>query len=348
MPELHLDEVFSSSMSFNSPNGFFHDSVTPNRQTDTPSPSSTYTPRSPQYNHETPTRQVASIVHLGSPLHSETDLPNQSLPASSTPGSPPSEGNDQWSSAVGRATTGKSGRVIERLMGDNDRLQREIKLATVRLEEEIKRGESARAALDSLRATNENLKALQEADKAALARRDRKIEDLKADLTTERSRREKAENETRDIGKERDEIVDDCRKEVLAVKELARKSSNQYEILSGSWRSLDNGYRHQTKKLKTDILLLRDERRDDQQRIARLDIVIGQLHQESEKTKKAKDRMSQEFEEYKREKEEGMRDIKERAEKNESANEQALREMTKLLGEMKYIINVKRDVKGVE
>ena len=333
-------------MNIDGPNGIFHDPAAPTRQNNVSPKPLAYTPRSSPGIHETPIKHVPSVTRLGSPLLSEPDIFNQSLHTSSAPGSPPSENNDPWSSAVGRATTGKSGRVIERLMGDNDRLQREIKLATVKLEEEIKRGESARAALDSLRITNETLKEMCDADKAALARRDRKTEDLKADLTAERARRQQAENEMKDMARERDRVLADCSREVLTEKELSKKSSSQYEILSGSWKGLDDGYRHQTKKLKMDIALLQNERVNDRQRIARLDVVVGQLHQESEKTKKAKDRMSEDFEEYKRVKEAGMREIKRKAEKNESENEQALREMTKLLGEMKYVINLKRNVKG--
>lgn len=266
----------------------------------------------------------------------------------SAPETPRSESNDPWSSAVGRATTGKSGRVIEKLMGDNDRLQKEIKLATVKLEEEVKRGESATAALDSLRATNENLKAMHETDKATLTRRNRKIEELKVDLEAERSRREKVEKAMNDLGLETDEIVASCRRELHEEKERAKKSTSQYEILSGSWKSLDAGYNRQTQKLKTDIKALLDARMDDQQRLAQLDVVVAQLQQECGKTRKVKDKVVQEFEQYKSEEEESIKDIRERAERNTSTNEQVSKEMAKVLGEMKHVINVKRDVRGAE
>lgn len=298
--------------------------------------------------NETPTKQFASISRLGSPFHPEANVSSLGAGMLSAPETPASESNDPWSSAVGRATTGKSGRVIERLMGDIDRLQKEIKLATVKLEEELKRGESATVALDSLRATNENLKAIDETGKAALARRDRKIEELKADLEAERLRRENAEKAMNVIELERDEIVGTCRRELNEGKECARKSMSQYEILSSSWKSLDASYSRQTQQLKTDIKALHEVRIGDQQRLAQLDVVVGQLHQECEKTRRVKDKVVQEFEQYKREKEESIKDIKEKAERNTSAHEQVSKEMAKVLGEMKHVINVKRDVKGAE
>ena len=335
-------------MSFNGVTGFLHDPGTPRRPNGSSPPPSNPVIRSTSNDNETLTRQFASISRLGSPLHSEANVSSLGAGMLSAPETPASESNDPWSSAVGRATTGKSGRVIERLMGDNDRLQKELKLATVKLEEEVKRGESATAALDSLRATNENLMAIHETGKAALARRDRKIEELKADLEVERLRREKAEKAMNVIGLERDEVVGSCRRELHEEKERARKSTSQYEILSGSWKSLDAGYNRQTQKLKTDIKALHDARIGDQQRLAQLDVVVGQLHQECEKTRRVKDKIVQEFEQYKREEEEGTRGIRERAERNTSAHEQISKEVAKVLGEMKHVINVKRDVKGAE
>ena len=347
-PQLSLNELFTPAMSFNGVTGFLHDPVTPKTPNGSSPPASSHTPRSTMNDNKTPTKQMASISRIGSPLHSEANVSSLSAGMLSAPETPASESNDPWSSAVGRATTGKSGRVIERLMGDNDRLQKEIKLATVRLEEEVKRGESATAALDSLRATNENLKAIHETGRAALSRKERKIEELKADVQAERARREQAEKEMKIIGLERDEIVGSCRRELHEEKERARKSTSQYEILSSSWKSLAASYNRQIQKLKMDVKALFDARTEDQQRLARLDVVVGQLHQECEKTRRINDKMAQEFEQYKREKEESIRNIRERAERNASAHEEVSKEMAKVLGEMKYVINVKRDVKGAE
>ncbi|MCJ1311782.1 hypothetical protein MMC25_005455 [Agyrium rufum] len=356
-PRLQLNEVFSPSMNLNGINGFFSSESSPtpppppNRNignSPAPSTASSQPVRPPLYHRTTPTKASASHgSRHGSPMPSEDNFEWRGTASTSeTPASESS--NDPWSSAIGRATTGKSGRVIERLMGDNDRMQRDIKLATVKLEEEVKRGESARVALDSLRATNENLKAIHEADKAALLRRDRKIEELKADLEAERIRRDQAEVVMRDVTRERDETVGRCRREALEEKEVARKAVSQYEILSRSWSSLDDGYRRQVEKLQADINNSQTERVEDREKLAQLEVVIGQLHQESEKTRRAKERVMLQFEEYKREKEDGLREIRERAERSDKANEAALVEMQTVLGEMRWAMNVKRDVRGAQ
>ncbi len=253
-----------------------------------------------------------------------------------------------WSAAVGHATTGKSGRVIERLMGENDHLRRDVKLKNLRYEEEAKRSEMARSKLENLQATNDNLVASHEVDKAALARRDRKFEELKAELEVERRRREMAEQETKDTTKERDEVVSRCRRELMEEKETARKITAQYDVLSSSWKTLSEGYRRQLDKLRADIKLLTQRRVEDRTKLERLVVVMEQTRRESEKMSQAKQAVSKIFQDYKAESEEGMKDIRERAARNEEASHGALEEMEKVVGEMRYIINLKKDLKDAE
>lgn len=117
-------------------------------------------------------------------------------------------------------------------MGENDRLQREKKLAIVKLEEEVKRGESARLALEGLQVSNETLSSIHESDKTQMTKKDRKIELLRADLQSEKLRREKAEKETRESRRERDEVVEELRRDAAEDREEARRSTAQYEILA--------------------------------------------------------------------------------------------------------------------
>lgn len=229
-------------------------------------------------------------------------------------------------------------------MGDNDRLQREKTLATVKLEEEIKRGESARSALESLQVSNANLVSIHESDKTFLAKKDRRIEELRADLEAERSRREKAEVDTRDSRRERDEIVEKLRKDAAEDKQRTLRSASQYEVISSSWKSMEDRYEKQTANLKNDLKRLQMEMEADRRKLAKLELVLEQLAQEGDKSRKAKEKLTAEFQVYKAEQEAGIHDIKQRAEMNDTAHDRTLRQMETMLGEMKYVVNVKRSV----
>ena len=253
-------------------------------------------------------------------------------------------GSLQWSAAVGRATTGKSGRVIEKLMGDNDRLQREKLLATVKLEEEMKRGESARSALESLQVSNANLLSIHESDKSFLTKKDRRIEELRTDLDAERARREKAEKDTRESRQERDEMVEKLRKDAAEDKMQAQRSNSQYEILSRSWKGLEERYEKQTCKLRDDLSYLQREVQIDKNTLSKLEVILEQLAQEGDKSRKAKEKLLAEFQAYKAEQELGVQDIRNKAQLNDANHDRTVEQMQSTLGEMKYVMNIKKNV----
>ena len=299
--------------------------------------------------HDTPTKQQPAS-RITSPLPSEVDYSLSSPQTVSTIGTPTSEfgptpGPDphNWSAAIGRAATGKSGRVIEKLMGENDRLQREKKLATVKLEEEVKRGESARLALEGLQASNETLSSIHESDKTQMTKKDRKIEILKVDLQSEKVRREKAEMETRESRREREKVVEELRRGAAEDREEARRSTAQYEILASSWKNLEDRYERQTQKLKADLNDLRIEVDGDKLKMTELEIVVEQLTHELAKVAQVKDKLLVGFQAYKKEQESGLQEIQEKAERNNSANEELHEQMSGVLGQMKHVVNVKRN-----
>ena len=233
-------------------------------------------------------------------------------------------------------------------MGENDRLQREKTLACAKHEEELKRGESARLALESLQASNQNLLSMHETDKTLLTRKERKIEELRAELESEKSKREQAENETRETRKERDTVVQNLMKETMEEREQSKMSTCQYEILSKSWKGLEENYDRQTQKLKVTVKALQDELVEERQRLAQLDLTTEQLKRESEKMSITKEALVETFEAYKDEQQRGIQGIRETAERNEIQNEQLLEEVATVVGEMKYVMSIKHNVREEE
>ena len=329
-------------------NGLSHyfsaDSSTPNKQ---PIPSAAKQSR--HVEPETPTKHRPAS-RIASPPPSENEHSLNSPPTLSTTGTPTSEfgptpGPDShnWSAAIGRAATGKSGRVIEKLMGENDRLQREKNLAIVKFEEEVKRGESARLALEGLQVSNETLTSIHESDKTQISKKDKKIELLRADLQSEKQRREKAEKETRESRREREEVVEELRRVAAEDREEARRYNAQYQVLASSWKTLEDRYERQTQKLETDLNDLRSEMNGDKWKTMELEIVIEQLTHELAKIAQVKDKLSTGFQAYKTEQDSGLHEIQEQAERNNSANEELHEQMIDVLGQMKHVVNVKRD-----
>ncbi|KAL9128808.1 MAG: hypothetical protein Q9217_002589 [Psora testacea] len=349
-PKLRLDELISPSMAIS--HLLTSEPTSPIRQNGA---STVMRALSPPPEHprsqsvlDSPPRQIPidRSRRTVSPTASEADTSLHLLSAAANGDTLPNELNP-WSSAVGRATTGgKSGRVIERLMNDNDTLLREKRLAIAKLEEEIKRGETARVALESLQVSNDNLISMHESDTTLLAKRDRRIQQLRDDLEAERRRRERAERETRETRKERDDTIDRLRRESAEEKEQCLRATSQYDMLSKSWNSLEGRYSKQTDNLKKDLQGLRTAIDEDRQKLGQMEIIMEQMAKEAERTKRAKEKLSSDFEAYKSEQEAGIRGIRESAEHNDAANDQAQQQMDTVLGQLKWVVNIRRDCQG--
>ena len=340
-PKLSFDEVFSPTMSLSGFSSLFVDPASADRQKDIASGGSVGSQKLRPDDHTTPTKRPSvSRNRIPSSLISNVDF-SQDSPH---PGTPNSAGTDtKWTSSGGRVITGASGKVIERLNAEVDRLKLDNNLATVRLEEEARRSEAARLALTNLRVSNENLISMQELEKTVLAKRERKIEELKLDLEAERLRREKAECETKVTRRERDEAVERLARDLIEEKEAAARATVQYDVLSKSWKGIEESYKRQLLKLRADFKTVRESAVENKSKLAHHEIIMEQIQQECDKTEKAKETLFRNFEEYKAEKEESIRELRERGERNEGAVDQALGDMNKVTGEMRYVVNIQRN-----
>lgn len=255
-----------------------------------------------------PTRKTPGAVRRVS--DSIDVLANSDMPRAGTL-SPPNE--NQWSSAVGHATTnGKSGRVIERLMAENDRLKRELELQILRSQELERNLETMRPQIEALRTENDNLNHANSMDGAILARRDRKIEQLKEEVATERSRREASDLLARRLERQNEESQDTARRDVQMAHEEAKHSTTHATILEQSHRQLSSEYRQRAERWRKDIAVLQAQRQSDDEKLARLDVVGEQMRSELERARKIQAEFAEKWEEYQRVNEEwkaGLEDV---------------------------------------
>ena len=217
--------------------------------------------------------------------------------------SPPNE--NQWSSAVGHATTnGKSGRVIERLMAENDRLKRELELQILRSQELERNLETMRPQIEALRTENDNLNHANSMDVAILQRRDRKIESLKTEVASERSRREASDQLARRLERQNEESQDTAKRDVLKAHEEAKHATTHATILEQSHRQLASEYRQRAERWQRDLAVLQAQRKSDDEKIARIDVISEQTRSEADQLRKMHEEMTEYWDEYARKNEE--------------------------------------------
>lgn len=253
-------------------------------------------------------------------------------------------GPPEGTTPLGRTPTGKSGRVIERLMAENDRLRRELKVETTARAEERKAREAILQSRDSLQSTNDILIHQTNIDKRSLEKRDRKIEELKNERDSERQLRTVAERDLRQVQSEGDAELQSLRQELVLASTLREKALSQYEALAAGWKRLDENYRTKVEEMRRKLEDMLNERAKDQALLKRLDITVEQQRQEVEKMRHAKAKVTQRFEECMELAEAGIKDIRARAERLDVEAAKSLASAQQALDEMRYVMNIKRNV----
>lgn len=293
----------------------------------------------------------ASLENGASTTPSRTDSlkPNGILasPTTQSPVSVTSENSPAtWSSAIGHATTsGKSGRVIERLMSENDKLKRDLNEQMIRCQELEKSLQTYKPQIEALRQENDNLTHARSVDSNLIARRDRKIEELKTDLVTERERRETAESLARQREREKDDMEEQTRREVQSMTESTKHATVHAEILETSHRQLAAEYRARAEAWKKDLSAIADNREQDRKKLTRLDIVADQMRQELERSKKVNAEIIEAWERLREEQNTRLKGIEDDNEREHARSKNLSDEMDKVVNEMKWVMGVKKNVK---
>ena len=282
-----------------------------------------------------PTRNGASSPTTNGSGHNQNAPPSPLSPQTDT---------TQWSSAVGHATTGgKSGRVIEKLMADNDRLKRELKEQMIKAEELQRSLQMFKPRMESLQAENDNLNHVRDVDHNLLARRERIIQDLKADLAKERQRSRAFEEMAQKSAAERDDAVEEKRRDCQNMSEQTKHAQLHSEILESSHKQLSQQYKARIDGIKTEVSQLQQEREEDRRRLCKIDIVSDQMRQELERTRKLQAELVTKWEELQHEKQERFQELeKETKEENDKTRKLSV-EMDQVVKQMRWVINVKNN-----
>jgi len=256
----------------------------------------------------------------------------------------PNANVDSWSSAIGHATTtGKSGRVIERLMAENDKMKRELKEQQTKADELQQRVQMCQPRIQALEAENGNLSHARDVDQALLARRDRQVADLKEELEKERQRRHGLEARGRDLQSERDEAVEGKRRDIATLTEQTRQAETQSNTMTKSFQQLRQSTQLQIAGTRREIDALLIAQRQDRDKLAKMDVVYDQMRQELERNKKINNDLINAWE--------GMRDayrkssaFMSREAKAETEKARKLStEMDQVVNQMKWVMGIKKN-----
>lgn len=251
-----------------------------------------------------------------------------------------------WDSSIGKAGLGKTGRVINKLVSDNEALKRDLQIERLKADEAR---QAARLLEDKMeRVVGDYESRLLEATvtKTLLARKERQVESLTALVETERRRAREAVERERGCIDEMERLRVESRRAVGEASTHAALVEGRYNALAGHWREKGEEVEAKVAEARKEVRELAAERRADDERIAVLGDLCDQQDGNIRDLVRQKEELAQRFEEYKREQERLLADIKAGAAERERKQEETLREATEVLHKLKWALNVKQTVQG--
>lgn len=281
---------------------------------------------------------------------SQPQLQPQSQPPNPSSGSPTSLADEtptEWS-AVGHAATGKSGRVIHNLQEEIARLRRECSVYRSRAEETQRSNETLKTQAQNMSERLRNLEQVNETNLNSIARKDRKIEDLRLEIQNERNKRKDAESaasKTNDMM--RDERENHNREQAEA-QELTKYHQTQYEVLASATKREKTDLGRRVKVLFDELKSLKGAHEKHVVSSDHLEVIAEQKNREIEGLKELHEKLLDTHVQYKKLKDDELRDTLEQGRAYNAQLETMVVSMKETEGKMNWVMRLQemRDQEG--
>ncbi|CEJ82657.1 hypothetical protein VHEMI02706 [[Torrubiella] hemipterigena] len=257
------------------------------------------------------------------------------------------DGN-QWDSTIGKAGLGKTGRVINRLVSENDALKREIQIERLRAEEAK---QAAKLIEDKMeRMMNEYEGKLLEANvtKTLLGRKERQVDSLTAALDAEKKKSQAALESERTWLDELNRVKKDSKIQVDKATTQATLMEGRYNAISSHWRDQGDQVKRAMTKMRGEIAKITEERSGDDDKIRTLRDLCEQQDSNIKELRREKDEISRLFSEYKETQEKELHHIKTNGRETEAEQTRLLADAKETLDKLRWALNVKNNVAGAQ
>ncbi|KAJ5290985.1 hypothetical protein N7478_000236 [Penicillium angulare] len=285
-----------------------------------------------------PKPQEADIL-VDTDFNTSPSLPSHT---STSPNLNNDEAPTEWS-AVGHAATGKSGRVIHNLQEEIARLTRECSLYRSRAEETQRSNEALKIQNQNMNERLRNLEQVNETNLNSISRKDRKIDELRAEITGERNKRVDAEADASKTNETMREERENHHREQARTQEIAKYHETQYEVLASTTKREKADLGRRVKALWAELQVLSEAQKTQSVCAERLDVLADQKNREVEGLKDAHEKLLASHTDYKKTKDEELRGTIERAHANNDMIDAAIKSIKQTEAEMKWAIQLNKN-----
>lgn len=193
-----------------------------------------------------------------------------------------------------------------------------------------------------------NLELANETNLHSIARKDRKIEDLRLEIQSERDRRRRAESETDKINQLMTENKDEFHRKCAELQEMTSYTRTQYDVLLTTRQREQADQQRKVKAIRGDFIALQRENEKRNAQLEQLDTVMAHKNREIEASKENLGNVFQQYEAYKAARDLEVRDLIEKGHQNEADIDHALASLKQTEREMKWAIRVKNEVRNAQ
>jgi chromosome segregation ATPase len=253
-----------------------------------------------------------------------------------------------WDSTIGKAGLGKTGRVINKLVSDNEALKRDIKIERLRADEAKQTARLLEDKMDRMSSDYEGRLLEANVTKTLLARKERQVESLQAAVELERHKASSALERERMWKDEMEKVRAEAKQKVEEAGNYAALMEGRYNAISSHWREQGEEVMKAMGTMKSEVDQLLEERRRDDEKISTLREVCDQQDGNIKELTRQKEEIVAKFEAYKAEQEEALREIKAQARRREEEQEKVIGESREVLDKLKWALGVKENVKWAE
>ncbi|TDZ53510.1 hypothetical protein CTRI78_v006920 [Colletotrichum trifolii] len=252
-----------------------------------------------------------------------------------------------WDSTIGKAGLGKTGRVINKLVSDNEALKRDIQIERLKAEEAKQAAKLVEDKMERMISDYESRLLEANVTKTLLSRKERQVETLNATVELEKKRTADAQERERSWRDEMEKMRQSTTKQVEDANTHAAMMEGRYNAISSHWKDQGDEVKRAHLKLRAEIAGLVEERRRDDDRITALRDLCDQQDGNIKELRRQKDDIENKFSDYKTQQEEALKDIKTNAAAREAEQEKLLEETRSTLARLKWALNVKENVKDL-
>lgn len=252
---------------------------------------------------------------------------------------------DGFDSAVGKAALGKTGRVMNKLISENEALKRDLRIEKLNSEESRREAKLLQDKMERMVADYESRLLEANVTKTLLARKERQVEGLQEVIELEKKRTSDAQTKEQTWKGEMEKMRDETTRKVENATTHAALMEGRYNAISSHWKDQGEEVKRATTKMGKEVASLVAERKKDDEKITTLRELCDQQDGNIKDLLQQKDALARQFEAYKKEQEALLQNIKTNASKTEADQERMLQDAKETLDKLRWALNIKENVK---